>query len=141
MNKEVGTLHSSMGQNKVTLILMPIGCYPPAGPQLPALEFRQVSKSVGLVFWAESPMLLSCSGFCLLSTSHEAVQQKKMQGCFYKEWPVRTVLWHHKNKPSAQDAALPGPVLPSLIGPGPAPLTSILLLPMRRETSSSDLWL
>lgn len=145
MNKEVGTLLYPRGKiNQVTFVLMPLLCQLPASPQLPSLEFLHVSIFVCHAVWEEIPVWLSCSDFfCLLSTSHAAVQQMQVQGCFYKEWSWESnVVGPKRINSCGQYAALPGPMLPSPTGPGPTPRTTISLLsPMKTEASSSGPWL
>ncbi|XP_077629186.1 uncharacterized protein LOC144239071 [Crocuta crocuta] len=89
------------------------------------------------------PLRLFTWDFRLLARSQNgAVQQMQVQGCFYKEqsWESNVVGPKRINS-CGQDAALPGPMLPSPTGPGPTPRTTISLPPMKTEASSSGPWL
>lgn len=106
--KEVGALPSSTWpKQKVTFILVPVLWYPPASPQLPSLEFLQVSRFVCYVFWAEVPLCVPGSGFlfAICSSSYSTDTASGMFLC--REWPLWECHCGSKGTCScAHDAAL-----------------------------------
>lgn len=109
MNKEVGALPSSTWpKKKVTFILVPVLWYPPASPQLPSLEFLQVSRFVCYVFWAEVPLCVPCSGFLFAICFSSSYWTDTASGMFLcRQWPLWECHCGSKGTCScAHDAAL-----------------------------------